>query len=169
VLSASAWDLCCGCVGRMSSITDFVRRAFITAMVTTVALTIPALALGATGAPHAGKWTIPGGGGFTVSQDQKSISGVHLSVKACGFGNISVLTRVSLRQDASSWIVGFPDPSRKSPLDISGVVPQKVVLLTGGKKLNARLDMAFDIGGFSRDNDGILVIKDCDVQFYAHP
>lgn len=153
---------------------DPMRRTRVTALLIAVslaipALAIPALALGATGKPHAGRWTIPGGGGFTVSQDQKSISGVHLSGKACGFGNISVLTKASLRQDADSWIVGFPDPARTNPLDISGVVPQKVVVLTGGKKLNARLDLVFDIGGYTRDNDGVLVIKGCDLLFFAHP
>jgi hypothetical protein len=58
-----------------------------------VALVVSATALAAVVAPHAGRWKITGGGGFTVTKDRGSISGLHRSGSSCGLGKITVLGR----------------------------------------------------------------------------
>ncbi len=133
-----------------------------------LALSVSALA--AVAAPHAGRWTIPGGGGFTVSKGQRSISGLHLAGSSCGLGKVTVLGTATLRliNGGSNWIVGFNDPKRTNPNDRSGVVGQRVMIRSGSKTVHARLDIVFGVGG-GRQNDGDLMIAGCDVLFFAHP
>jgi hypothetical protein len=138
-----------------------------------VALVVSAGALAAVAAPHAGKWKISGGGGFTVSKDRASISGLHLSGSSCGLGRVTVLGAQKLRLisagGVSNWIVGFNDPKRTNPNDLHGLVGQKVEIRSGKQKLRARLDVIFAVGGFQRDNSGDLLIKGCDLGFDPSP
>jgi hypothetical protein len=150
----------------------FVRkRTICLAMV--LALVVSATALAAVAAPQAGKWKISGGGGFTVSKDRKSISGVHLSGSSCGLGKITVLGTQKLRLisqgGVSNWIVGFSDPKRTNPKDLHGLVGQKVEIRSGKKKLQVRLDLIFAVAGEKRDNTGDLLINGCDLFFSASP
>ncbi len=143
-------------------------------LATVVALVVSATALAAVAAPHAGKWKISGGGGFTVSKHRTSISGLHLSGSSCaGLGKITVLGTQKLRLisqgGVSNWIVGFNDPKRTNPNDLHGVVGQKVVIRSGKKKLHARLDVIFAVSGVKRDNSGDLLINGCDLFFNASP
>jgi hypothetical protein len=138
-----------------------------------VALIVSATALAAVAAPRAGKWKISGGGGFTVSKQRSSISGLHLSAPSCGLGKITVIGKQKLRLvsagGVSNWIVGFNDPKRTNPNDLHGVVGQKVVIRSGKKKLHARLDVIFAVDGEQRDNSGDVLINGCDVFFQASP
>jgi hypothetical protein len=148
----------------------FVRKRTI-GLVMVVALVVPAAAPAAVAPPHAGKWKITGGGGFTVSKDRASISGVHLSGSSCGLGKVAVLGKQKLRLisagGVSNWIVGFSDPKRTDPNDLHGVVGQKVEIRSGTKKLHARLDVIFAVAGYQRDNSGDLLINGCDLGFDA--
>jgi hypothetical protein len=146
-----------------------IKTILIYAVAALVALAVPAASGAANGAPHAGKWKIQGGGGFTVSGDQKSVSGLHLSKTDCGLNNITVAGKETLHFGAPSWLVGTLDPSRKNPKDISGVVGQKVTIHSGSKTMQGRLSIVFAIGGVARDNSGDLLIKGCDASFYVHP
>jgi hypothetical protein len=138
---------------------------------TVLALVVSATALAAVAAPHAGKWKISGGGGFTVSKHGTSISGLHLSGSSCGLGKITVLGTQKLRlitqAGVSNWIVGFNDPKRTNPKDLHGIVGQKVEIRSGKKKLQVRLDVVFGVGGVERDNSGDLLINGCDLSFFA--
>jgi hypothetical protein len=146
----------------------FVRKPTV-GLAMMVALVVSASALAAVAAPHAGKWKITGGGGFTVSKGRASISGLHLSGSSCGLGNVTVLGKQKLRLisagGVSNWIVGFNDPKRTNPNDLHGVVGQKVEIRSAKKKLHARLDIIFAVGGFQRDNSGDLLINGCDLGF----
>jgi hypothetical protein len=147
------------------------KRTICLAMV--LALVVSATALAAVATPHAGKWKISGGGGFTVSKHRASVSGLHLSGSSCGLGKITVLGKQKLRLisagGVSNWIVGFNDPKRTNPNDLHGVVGQKVEIRSGKKKLRARLDVIFAVGGYQRDNSGDLLINGCDLAFDASP
>jgi hypothetical protein len=91
-----------------------------------IALVVSATALASVAPPHAGKWKISGGGGFTVSEDRASVSGLHLSGSSCGLGKVTVLGKQRLRLvsagGVSNWIVGFNDPTRTNPNDLHGLV-----------------------------------------------
>jgi hypothetical protein len=147
------------------------KRTICLAMV--LALAVSATALAAVAAPHAGRWKISGGGGFTVSKHRTSISGLHLSGSSCGLGKITVLGKQKLRRisagGVSNWIVGFNDPKRTNPNDLHGVVGQKVEIRSGKKKLHVRLDVIFAVDGVKRDNSGDLLISGCDLAFDASP
>jgi hypothetical protein len=136
-----------------------------------LALVVSATALAAVPAPHAGKWKVSGGGGFTVSKDRRSISGVHLPGSSCDLGKITVLGKQKLRLTTaggdSNWIVGFGDPKRTNPNDLHGVVGEKVEIRSGTKTLHARLDVIFAVDGEQRDNSGDLLINGCDLFFNA--
>lgn len=136
-----------------------------------VVLVVSATAFAAVAAPHAGKWKIAGGGGFTVSKNRASVSGLHVSGSSCGLTKITVLGQQKLRLisagGVSNWIVGFGDPKRTNPNDLHGVVGQKVELRSGTKKLHARLDVIFAVDGDQRDNSGDLLINGCDLFFNA--
>jgi hypothetical protein len=148
----------------------FVRKRTI-GLATVVALVVSATALAAVAPPHAGKWKISGGGGFTVSKDRGSISGLRLSGSSCDPGKITVLGKQKLRLvsegGVSNWIVGFSDPKRTDPNDLHGVVGQKVEIRSGKEKLHARLDVIFAVAGYQRDNSGDLLINGCDLAFDA--
>jgi hypothetical protein len=138
-----------------------------------VALVVSATALAAVPKPHAGKWKISEGGGFTVAKNRGSISGLHVSSgSVCGLGKITVQGKQQLRRvtaaGVSNWIVGFGDPHRTNPNDLHGVVGQKVKIRSGNKTLNARLDVIFAIDGAQRDNTGDLLIDGCDLFFTAN-
>jgi hypothetical protein len=144
-----------------------------TAILTTVPalLALPALALAvASGRPAAGNWKLAGGGGFTVNASQSAISGFHIR-SACGLKKLTVPGSLTLHESTAggvtNWLVGFGDPTRKSPHDISGVVPQRVTFRAGSKSVSGRLDLIFAVGGYARDNDGDIVIGSCTASFYA--
>jgi hypothetical protein len=136
-----------------------------------VVLVVSATAFAAVPTPHAGKWKIAGGGGFTVNKNHASVSGVHLSGSSCGLAKITVLGQQKLRLitagGVSNWIVGFSDPKRTNPNDLHGLVGQKVEVRSGTKKLHARLDVVFAVAGDQRDNSGDLLINGCDLFFDA--
>jgi hypothetical protein len=138
-----------------------------------VALAVSATARAAVAPPRAGKWKISGGGGFTVSKDRASVSGLHVSASGCGLGKITVLGKQKLRLisagGVSNWIVGFGDPKRTNPNDLHGVVGQKVEIRSGSKTLHARLDVIFAVAGYQRDNSGDVLINGCDLAFDASP
>jgi hypothetical protein len=138
-----------------------------------VALVVSATALAAVAPPRAGNWKISGGGGFTVSKDRASVSGLHVSASGCGLGKITVLGKQKLRLisagGVSNWIVGFGDPKRTNPNDLHGVVGQKVEVRSGSKTLHARLDVIFAVAGYQRDNSGDVLINGCDLAFDASP
>ncbi len=150
------------------------RKLHITLVVAAVvALAVPAVSIAASGAPHAGRWKVGGGGHFTVSGDQKSVSGLSVSGKACGYKTVTVSGKQTLHLitegGGGNWAVGTADPTRKNPADISGVVGQKVTIHTGGKTVQGRLSIVFAIGGFARDNSGDLLVKGCDIEFSVSP
>ena len=142
-------------------------------LVIVLALVVSATALAAVAPPRAGRWKIAGGGGFTVSKGHGSISGLHLSGSSCSLGNLTVLGKQKLHVisegGVSNWVVGFGDPKRTNPNDLHGLVGQKVEVRSGTTKLLARLDLVFAVGGTQRDNSGDLLIKGCDLAFYASP
>lgn len=134
-------------------------------------LALPALAFAAVARPKAGGWKVEGGGGFTVNHAGTSVSGFHISGTNCDLGKLRVLGQQKLRlvtaAGVSNWIVGYGDPKRTKPNDISGVVPQRVKIKQGSKTLSGRLDIIFAVGGTARDNDGNVVINGCDIPFNA--
>src|ERR1700744_4599616 len=143
-------------------------------MVIVATLTLPAIAIAAgPSVPHpkAGGWKVEGGGGFTVNHARNALSGFHISGANCDLGHLRVLGHQKLRlapaAGVSNWIVGFNDPSRKNPNDISGVVPQRVKIKEGGKTLSGRLDIIFAVLGAAGDNSGNLVVNGCDIPFDA--
>jgi hypothetical protein len=136
-------------------------------------LTLPAIALAATIArPKAGGWKVDGGGAFTVNSARNAVSGLHISGANCELGKLRVLGQQKLRlataAGVSNWIVGYGDPSRKNPNDISGVVPQRVKIKSGSKTLNGRLDLVFAVVGNAKDNAGTVVVNHCDIPFNAN-
>jgi hypothetical protein len=145
------------------------KRTIVLAMI--IPLVVSGTALAAVAAPHTGKWKISGGGGFTVNKQRASISGLHLSGSGCALGKITVIGKQKLRLitqgGVSNWIVGFSDPRRTNPNDLHGLVGQKVEIRSGNKKLHARLDVVFAVGGTQRDNSGDLLINGCDLFFDA--
>jgi hypothetical protein len=148
-------------------------RKRITGLVVGFTLLLTGNAVAAVATLPTGHWKA-GSGGFTVSKDGKSLSGLHLSGKECQLGNIAVLGSQRLHLAAtdgvSNWIVGTNDPSRKSPRDRSGIVPDYVAVRAGSKVIHgAQLDLVFGIGGFARDNGGDLIVRGCDLSFFASP
>ncbi len=143
------------------------RRAGLVVIV--AMLTVPAIALGALARPAAGGWKASGGG-FTVNHARTAVSGFHIVGSDCGLGKLRVLGQQKLRlvtaAGVSNWIVGYGDPKRTNPNDISGVVPQRVKVKDGSKTLNARLDIIFAVLG-GRENEGNLVVNGCDQSFTA--
>lgn len=150
-----------------------MKGSRLTGMVVIVALlTLPAIALAASVArPKAGGWKVVGGGGFTVNAARNAVSGLHVSGANCDLGKLRVLGQQKLRlataAGVSNWIVGYSDPSRKNPNQISGVVPQRVKIKEGSETLSGRLDIIFAIAGTAADNGGNLVINGCDIPFSA--
>ena len=143
-------------------------------VVIVVMMTLPAIALAAGVSiprPKAGGWKLDGGGGFTVNQARNALSGFHISGANCDLGKLRVLGQQKLRlataAGVSNWIVGFNDPSRKNPNDISGVVPQRVKIKEGSKTISGRFDIIFAVDNSPGDNDGNLVINGCDISFNA--
>ncbi len=143
-----------------------------TGLIVVVALlVVPAVALGAAPRPKAGHWKTSGKGGFTINAAQTAISGFHIDGSACGLSKLRVPGTQKLRSSTvagvTNWMIGYADPSRKNPNQISGVVPQRVKVRSGAKTMSARLDIVFAVAGFARDNDGNLVVNGCDVIFNA--
>jgi hypothetical protein len=122
-------------------------------------------------AAKAGAWKVLGGGGFAVNAARNAVSGFHISGANCDLGKLRVLGQQKLRLatagGVSNWIVGYNDPSRKNPNEISGVVPQRVKLKEGSKTLSGRLDLIFAVAGSPGDNAGNVVINGCDIPFNA--
>lgn len=148
-----------------------MRGKRLTGLVVIIAmLTLPAIALAAVPRPKAGGWKLDGGG-FTVNHARTSVASFHIFGTGCGLGKLRVLGQQKLRlataAGVSNWIVGYGDPKRTNPNDISGVVPQRVKVKEGSKTLNARLDIVFAVGGDAGDNGGTLVINGCDMSFDA--
>ena len=145
------------------------RMTGLVAALTLVAVSIPAVAVATTdGSPKPGRWHLDDAAradGFTVAGDGHSLADLRVTGTACKLKSITMVGSVQVHADQGSWIVGSADPSRKSKYDRSGVVGKPVTLHSGGKTLHGRLDIVFSIGGFARDNDGILTIKDCDIDF----
>jgi hypothetical protein len=75
--------------------------------------------------------------------------------------------RLATAAGVSNWIVGFNDPNRKNPNEISGVVPQRVKIKEGSKTLSGRLDIIFAVLGSAGENEGNVVINGCDIPFSA--
>ena len=146
----------------------------LTGVVVIVAMmTLPAIALAVTtvARPKAGGWKVAGGGGFTVNHARNAVSGLHISGANCDLGKLRVLGHQKLRlataAGVSNWIVGFNDPNRKNPNEISGVVPQRVKIKEGSKTLSGRLDIIFAVLGSAGENEGNIVINGCDIPFSA--
>jgi hypothetical protein len=120
--------------------------------------------------PAAGKWTIYGGGGFTVSPGRTSISNLTLKPSAtsgCGKSIISVSGRQKLstitQGGVTNWVVG-KRPGTVTNL-ISGVGALKVKVHQGGHVMTGGLSLLFAVGGDSRDNDGSLKFGACSLTF----
>ncbi len=143
---------------------NVTRQMTIAVALATVALIVPSLALAfSPPRPASGKWKVAGGGGFSVSKDQKSISGFHVKPSAlanCGTAEISVLgthkLRVGSRGGVSNWIVG-----KGVPRTGSGLIPIKVTVRQAGKTTAGTFYLIFAVGGFKRDNDGSLSFGSC--------
>jgi hypothetical protein len=151
-----------------------IRGRITTLVVTALAvLAVPASSVAATGAPRAGKWKTSNGGHFTVSGDQKSVSGLHISGTSCGLKNLAVAGKqklhLSTQAGISNWIVGTTDPTRKNPKDLHGLVGQKVTIHSGPQTLQGRLDMVYAVGGTAGQNSGDLLVKGCDLFFTITP
>jgi hypothetical protein len=132
-------------------------------------LALPAIALAAVARPRAGHWKISGNGGFTVGPGRSAVSGFHITGTNCSLGKLRVLGQQKLRTVTSAgvtnWIVGYGDPKRTNPNDLSGVVPQRVKIRSGSKTINGRLDIIFAVDGDAGDNEGNLVIGGCYLPF----
>jgi hypothetical protein len=132
----------------------------------------PALALAIVlpARPAAGKWTIYGGGGFTVNPARTSVSNVTLkpgSTSGCGTAKISVagtqkLTTVS-RGGVTNWMVGTT--SLRATELLSGVGAIKVKVHQGGHVKTGKLALLFAVGGYARDNEGALEFGACSLSF----
>lgn len=136
-------------------------------------LAIPAIALAAPSPPKSGHWKIQGGGGFTVSRNHKTVSGLIVSGTGCELAKkVSVKGKQNLHKGTeggvTNWLVGSTDPRRTNPNDLHGVVGHRVKIRSGKKTLNGRLDMVFAVGGFARDNSGDLLVAGCDISFSMH-
>ncbi|HWF74651.1 MAG TPA: hypothetical protein VG186_14970 [Solirubrobacteraceae bacterium] len=136
--------------------------------VAAVALPAPALAAGVP-RPAAGKWKITGGGGFTVSSNEKLVSGLHLkpgSSSGCGTAPISVLGTHKLttasRGGYTSWILG-----KNTPKTSSGVSTVRVKVRQAGTTTTGAIDIIFAIAGNTTRNDGLLEFGSCALSFYA--
>lgn len=141
-------------------------------MVLASAVIAPVVALASSAPPRpvAGKWKIGSTGGFTVSPNQTSISGLHLTPgpeEGCGTGTITVsgtqkLTRTS-RGGYTNWLVG-----KGTPKTGSGVSMVKVTIHQAGQTITGGLDIVFAAGGVKRDNDGELTFGSCVLSFFAN-
>jgi hypothetical protein len=148
-----------------------IRKRVIGALLASVALALPAVALAVVPArPKAGHWKLSHGG-FTVNGGRTAVSGFHLVGTGCSLGKLTVIGSQTLRTTTSdgitNWIVGYGDPSRKSPNDVGGVVPQRVKVRSAGKVISASLGIVFGVVGNPRDNSGELVVNGCYMSFYA--
>jgi hypothetical protein len=140
------------------------------ALVSAVIAPVMAFASSAPPRPAAGKWKIGSAGGFTVSPNQKSISGLHLTPgpeEGCGTGTITVsgtqkLTTTS-RGGYTNWLVG-----KSTPKTSSGVSIVKVTIHQAGQTMTGGLDIVFAVGGTKRDNDGELTFGTCQLSFFAN-
>lgn len=145
------------------------RRLLTLVIASTVIAPVGALANSGPPRPAAGKWKIGSTGGFTVSHNQKSISGLHLAPgpeEGCGTGTITVsgtqrLTTTS-RGGYTNWLIG-----RSTPKTSSGVSTVKVTIHQAGQTMTGGLDIVFAVGGNKRDNDGELTFGSCVLSFFA--
>jgi hypothetical protein len=117
--------------------------------------------------PKAGHWKFHGGG-FTVSHDRKSVSGLHLNLsssQACHSGDMSVSGKFRLtttsRAGYTNWIVGHSAPKTSD-----GYTALRVTVHAGGHTISAQLKMIFAIGGTSSSNEGQLQVGGCFYVFY---
>ena len=147
-----------------------VKRGIAAAFVL-CALALPAVAAAALVGPKPGHWRISGGGGFSVSSDRRSVSGVQIPGANCNYGKLTIAGRPKVRLitegGVSTWVIGYADPPRTNPNDRHGVVGQRVTIHTAGKTLPGRLDMIFAAVGNARTTDGDLIVGNCDVPFSA--
>lgn len=120
--------------------------------------------------PAAGKWTVYGGGEFTVNSARTSVSRLILkpgSATGCGKGKISVagtqkLTTVS-RGGVTNWMVGTTSASATEL--ISGVGGIRVKVHQDGRVRTGKLALLFAIAGEVRDNEGALMFGACSLTF----
>jgi hypothetical protein len=132
------------------------------------ALAVPAVALAFAPLGN-GHWKITGGGGFTVNG--RNVSGMHLSGTSCQLGKLTVLgsqrLRLSTQGGYTNWVIGTPDPSRKNPNEIGGIVPQKVKIRSGGKTIAGSVEIVFAVLGQPSDNTGVLTVDGCEIDIVA--
>jgi len=149
-----------------------MRAGLLITMVLASAVIAPVVALASSAPPRpaAGKWKIGSTGGFTVSRNRKSISGLHLTPgpeEGCGTGTITVsgtqkLTTTS-RGGYTNWLVG-----KSTPKTSSGVSMVTVTIHQAGQTMTGGLDIVFAVGGTKRDNDGELTFGSCVLSFFAN-
>jgi hypothetical protein len=137
-------------------------------------IALPAIALAAAPKrPKTGNWRLSSSGAFTVSRDQKSVTKFHLTDGNCGFGKLTVTTKLGVRAitegGVTDWVVGSADPNRTSPYDAHGVIGQRVFFTSNHKKIRGRLEIIFADGGTPSNHiaDGDLIANGCDVYFTA--
>ena len=151
-----------------------MRLRLVGVLLVLAAFAPPALAIVLPARPAAGRWTVYGGGGFKVSSDRKTISGLFFKRPACLGGvassgaSISVLgtQKLSLtsRGGYTNWIIG-----RSTPKTSRGVTPINIQVRQQGKVSTATLDLIFGVGGVARDNSGDLNLSSgCLISFSAH-